>query len=81
MFRTSGAGDRTRAAAPGLMGENCKCDGLFGFGGEAVIVGGLHLRLRQKAAKVVHDLRILGSSARGDELAGVCIFDRFEDSN
>ena len=76
-----GAGERTRPAAPGLMSEDGEGDGLFGFGGKAVIVSGLHLSVGHKPAEMVHDLRILRSSARGDELAGIRIFDRFEDSN
>ena len=81
VFCSGGRREGAGAAQPGFVGEDGEGDGFLGFGGEAVVVCGLDLRLGHQAAEMIHDLRVIGAAAGGDELIGITVFYGFENSN
>lgn len=60
------------------MGEDGEGDRLLGFGGEAVVIGRLHAGAGEQAAEMVHDLRVIGTAAGGDQLIGIGVLDRLK---
>ena len=59
----------SRQAVPRLPGEECEGDGLFGFGGDAVLVGGLDMESegRQIGSEHTHK-RLIARAATGHDV-------------